>query len=446
MQKTQPRPDDVGISVARLLFFGPAILWATLGALTLARSLAQRGGALGPSAAGVLLVAGGIHAALAYGVRPRAAAALRSLRTDRRGLAAWLLAGGTLALAGSITLVERADRVPVFLAGMASLWTFVFALAVRPTAGIDLSRRSTWRRSGAALGLAALALWGLEGALRLHDATAQRSLDDAYTVRTLMIEPGAATEDASFGVEASPSARSVAVLGALPGGRWRFPAVSWRQWQPPGAGLYDYALLADRPLWDSPPELLLVCVSAAEDQLQTRPPRDFWEGRSWKVWQAVALGLDRVPPRHGPIPASDDERLARELDALRACRSDPDERVETAWRENRAAARRLLAACRKQGVDVVLVVVPEPFQTDAARWQRVVRCSGGSAGEFDLRLPQHRWRTLAVDLGVPLVDLLAQGEPTPDPQQFAARRLSDWLDRRFGRAPSAPDSSVVSSK
>lgn len=438
--------------VVAAVWAGSGVGWLLAGAGMLYLTLRSGASELGPSAAGLVTLCGAAQLDL---LRRAKGARLDAWlqRAAWRPLLACLAFGLTAAFMLALSLPQSADRPWAFLAGAALVFTALAAWIGRmPIASTKTN--SAWRRVAAALGAATALVWMAEGALRIHDRASEPTLEDAYALRRM--KPFA--DPKRYAALRSGSLRRVIVLGdeALADGDGttslvdalaaRYAGMAWTDCARPGAGPAEYAALVATRLDLRQRDVLLLCVSAADDQLQRRVDGGFFDRSSWKLWQAAVVALGARAEAGDDSRSAPPDPLTRELEALAACQVEPDLRVEAAWRENRRAVARIVEQARAADVEVIVAVMPEPFQVDPARWQRLVRGSGQAPEAFDARLPQHRWTTLAVDLGVPLVDLCPRPTSASADPQVVSARLAAWLDHHFGRAPAAPESAVVSRK
>jgi acetyltransferase AlgX (SGNH hydrolase-like protein) len=172
--------------------------------------------------------------------------------------------------------------------------------------------------------------------------------------------------------------------------------------------------------------------------------------RRSKMKQAKAAG----PP--GPLVASlrppslGNAFLAIEATRLGVCRIEPSKTFVEGWTRTERLLAELRDRLRRDGIDLIVLIVPDELQVDAALFRQIVDAKNLRAEDFDLDLPQRRLREFAAREGIATVDPLpelrartAAGERfyipedthwNPDGNRLAAEALLGPVVERARRA------------
>lgn len=403
-----------------------------------------------------------------YRGRPHDFAAL--LVSARRTLLGGAFVGHSLIYLTVACAIPLPEQVGIFLALSAGLHTAAWATVGCPSRfpSPSLSRETTRSPWLARLAWGSVAgggvFWLAEAATRVHDLYAEQPVWAAFVAhRTLGTGEPTLRVPRIASTAAQPARVRVAVVGdaaALGAASelnfgvqvvGELPRVELLSCELPDAGLREFAAVVRCKVLPRKPALVMICVSAADDLLPAARDDGPLSWSHLRLLQCGALWLNRTyscekkPQR--PTSATGNPDYELELDRLAAqlatCCADRDDCGPSRWLAIRRDLADMFAACRNRDVEVVLVVVPAPFQLDSGLWSRVVRRSGFRAEQLDVRRPQQRWAALAVEHQVPLIDLLpamlaASGADAKRgqslgirPEQVAGDLLAGWVEKRF---------------
>ncbi|MBI1851645.1 MAG: SGNH/GDSL hydrolase family protein [Planctomycetes bacterium] len=132
-----------------------------------------------------------------------------------------------------------------------------------------------------------------------------------------------------------------------------------------------------------------------------------WIRRS-TMTQAKAAG------QPGPLLAS----LARppygnayidlESDRLKVCEVKPPRAVRDGWERTQSLLRRLRDVLQRDGIEFVVLVIPDEFQVDATLFRSIVDAKGIRAESVDVDLPQRRLREFGARENIEMIDVLPE--------------------------------------
>ena len=157
------------------------------------------------------------------------------------------------------------------------------------------------------------------------------------------------------------------------------------------------------------------------------------EGSSPAPWRRHA---DAVPMR-----LSRETYLQVELEHLRVSCPRLQPQYQASWRSTLGYLKRIQLACRKLGVPIGVLIIPDEYQTNPALLKEVLDFGDLSRSEVDLDLLQRRLRGFLADQGIPYLDVLPSLQGIADayaPQdshwnergnRIAAQKIVEWLDR-----------------
>lgn len=80
--------------------------------------------------------------------------------------------------------------------------------------------------------------------------------------------------------------------------------------------------------------------------------------------------------------------------------------VEEGYRVSGDLLRQVREEAARRGMPLLVVLIPTEFQVYPERFARMLRQRGENPLRFDLELPSRRWKDLAREAGLPLLDLL----------------------------------------
>jgi hypothetical protein len=113
--------------------------------------------------------------------------------------------------------------------------------------------------------------------------------------------------------------------------------------------------------------------------------------------------------------------------------------MEKKWQKALRELDRITAECRKRGICLAVVLIPDEFQVNPGVLGDALRQSGLAREEIDLDLPQRRLLEFFGQHGVPCLDLLPAFRDVHDTyapwdthwnvkgNHLAARHIAQWL-------------------
>ncbi len=352
-----------------------------------------------------------------------------------------------------------------------------------------------------------LLLVGVSGelGLRLYGSLSGDPLDATVLAQQCLLSPGSDLGgrrvnrlgywDDEFQIERRPGVMRVAVIGdevTLSGSHESnfltrversLPGVEIYNFGLPHSGPREYTAILTSQVLAFQPDLVLTCISVADDVTGRLPtPSQFdWQrlyvvqfarrafGRETLQQSCAALMESRtskIEDRTSNIqlasasfdvgcsmfdvgcsahchPAPEETYLQVTAAQLAVCRSPLDDRMRRRWQETFAHLNELAAICRRNHIATALVVAPSVLQLDARLRDTLCRRAGYRAGEVDVQLPQRQLSQFAQEHGLPLIDLLPHFRLPDQPtfassgcqwndlgNQVAADALAAWLRQR----------------
>ncbi|HLN31277.1 MAG TPA: SGNH/GDSL hydrolase family protein [Gemmataceae bacterium] len=135
------------------------------------------------------------------------------------------------------------------------------------------------------------------------------------------------------------------------------------------------------------------------------------------------------------------EASFRELEGKRmaVCLKAPPADLQKKWQRALTYLGSIIDACRKEGVAVAFVLIPDEFQVNPAVLADALPCSGAALEDLDLDLPQRRLQSFCAERGVPCLDLkpafaIVSGTYAPRDTHWnargnhlAAERIIAWI-------------------
>ena len=194
------------------------------------------------------------------------------------------------------------------------------------------------------------------------------------------------------------------------------------------------------------PDLVLVCFFIGNDFVRRRSHslmhasslrsvelvRRMWRSKEWLAGSAPDHGL--MDPEAPTMSEADYLKVQR--DRVEVCRVDLNPRMRQRYGETFEVLDQM---CAEVGDRLRVVLIPDEFQVDDARWAELV---GDSAAAFDREQPNTRLRAFFGERSVPCLDLLEpmraahRGGVTYKPRdthwnargnEAAAAALASWL-------------------
>jgi hypothetical protein len=222
-----------------------------------------------------------------------------------------------------------------------------------------------------------------------------------------------------------------------------------------GAGPREYRAILEQDIWKVHPDVVLVSVFVGNDITESLPrPRHLDPrrhalyllcqrgGRMLRESQRGVMAPGRAVPDRLAQPALSPQTFAEvEARRLAVCRKDGTPALEKKWRQALAALDQIVQACRRRGVTVAMVLIPDEFQVNDAVLAAALDEAGIRRDELDLEGPQRRLRVFFAGRGVPCLDLLPAFRAAPHTyaphdthwnvagNHLAARQIALWLSR-----------------
>lgn len=429
--------------------------------------------------AGLLLVAMGVtqlHVARAVWYRRRENAdAWRRLFNPL--LWQWLLVGLVFSYVLGMAL-DSGPYVRYWFRASLGFWTTLalLPLAVDTAAIARLARLNElgsvrlFRRLAV---VGALALVGVEAALRGYCWLSGDSIPVIYLARGLKLPPGAHVRgqtvnlagywDDEFETVNRAGRLRIAALGddaALTGTaetnclsriEQLMPGVEVFNFALPSAGPREYAAQFTHEVARYRPDLVLAMLSVGDDVTTRLPLPDTYDWRSLHSYQ---LGVRSLGPHVvGNAAETCFERPSNDYEAylqvaaarMAVCRTPMDEAMHRRWEETHIWLDRIADRCRRREIPFALVLVPDDYQLDAALCQTLRRRCGCRQEQLDLELPQRRLKLYAERRQLPVLDLLPHFRASHEAaygrnshlwndhgNAVAADAIAGWLRTRYG--------------
>jgi hypothetical protein len=236
----------------------------------------------------------------------------------------------------------------------------------------------------------------------------------------------------------------------------QLPGVEVANFGVSGAGPREYRHVLETDGWAVDPDLVLVSVFVGNDITETLPRPRHLDPRRHALHRACTRGWRlvrerwRTPGEDAPAGAG---RLAapplspqtfREVEARRlaVCLKEPSPALEKKWRQALAELGRIVSACRRRGVPVAVVLIPDEFQVSEAVLANALADAGLLRDCIDLEGPQRRLLAYFAEQDVPCLDLLPALRACPAcyavrdthwnvaGNHLTAREIAAWLVRR----------------
>jgi hypothetical protein len=190
-----------------------------------------------------------------------------------------------------------------------------------------------------------------------------------------------------------------------------------------------YLDILETEVWSYQPDYVLVSFFVGNDcteELPTRgtmPPHDlrlvvFIQRLCRLSVEELTQTAERSPRRgegrreearrkpKSPRGFSRETHLRVEVGRLTICRPSAVAELEPKWARSLASMDGIFQACRRRGVPVGVVLIPDEFQIDSELLQEMLDFAGIAPDDVDLELPQRRLTAFCAQRGVPCLDLL----------------------------------------
>jgi hypothetical protein len=386
----------------------------------------------------------------------------------RSGYWRWFLLGPMVCYLAMLALGPDRHGRYLFRAAVGLWYTLMLVPVVVPEAlagrWFVWARWRPLRQAARAAFLTLLVAATAELGLRLYGSLRGDPLDAAVLAQQCLLAPGSDLGgrrvnrlgywDDEFQIERRPGVLRVAVIGdevTLSGSHESnfltriersLPGVEIYNFGLPHSGPREYTAILTSQVLAFRPDLVLTCVSVADDVTGRLPrPSQFDWQRLYLVQlarralgegsgvasRAIYDGLTDDGMTNDPArlvssfairpssfgglpsaawPAAEETYLQITAAHLLVCRSPLDDRMRRRWQEALAHLSELIAACRRNRIAAALVVAPSVPQLDGRLRDTLCRRAGWLAGEVDVQLPQRQLRQFAQQHELPVIDLL----------------------------------------
>jgi hypothetical protein len=233
----------------------------------------------------------------------------------------------------------------------------------------------------------------------------------------------------------------------------KMPGVEVYNFGVSGAGPREYQAVLERDGWRHRPDLVLLSVFVGNDVSESLPVPRAMDPRQHSLYLLLTRGgrLAREEWRQPAGPsANSPERLPprglapqtfREVEARRlaVCLKRPPGSLGRKWRRALAHLDNIVAGCRRRGVPLAVVLIPDEFQVNPAVLTEALTEAGLTRQDLDLDLPQRRLAGFFAERGTPCLDLLPPFRGHTDTyavrdthwnvrgNRLAAERIAAWL-------------------
>jgi hypothetical protein len=222
-----------------------------------------------------------------------------------------------------------------------------------------------------------------------------------------------------------------------------------------GAGPREYSAVLRRDVWTFHPDLVLLSVFVGNDVTETLATPRHMDPRQHSVYLLLTRGWRLVREqyrRNDPAPPAKrlphqglSPEVFREIEARRlaVCLPARAPALEKKWQRALGDLDRIVNDCRRQGVPLAVVLIPDEFQVNPQVEAEAVREAGVKGEAVDLDLPQRRLGGFFTRRDVPCLDLAPTFRRTPNTyaprdthwnargNRLAAARIGRWLVRRY---------------
>jgi hypothetical protein len=234
----------------------------------------------------------------------------------------------------------------------------------------------------------------------------------------------------------------------------RLPGVQVCNFGVSGAGPREYHAVLQRDGWAHQPDAVLLSVFVGNDITEELPAPRRLHPRQHALVLLCERGARLWQERHArPAPAGPPDRLqpalapatfrAVEARRLAVCLRTAPPGLETQWQRACAHLAAIVHDCRRRGVPLAVVLIPDEFQVNPAVLDQAVVDAGVTSEAVDVALPQRRLAAFFARHQVPCLDLLPHFAGAADTyaahdthwngagNRLAAERLAAWLPDRL---------------
>lgn len=405
---------------------------------------------------------------------PRAAWAIEWLRS-RLYWRLWVI-GVVAAFAVCLTIGGTPYVRYLFRAILATWHTLLLAPIVAGSVGreriLEWTRRRPliWSLRGAYAGAVFVAL--AEGALRGADWMNGGRFADAYVAWEHRLPPGQTFRgrrvnrdgywDDEFDSRPTAGVTRVAALGheavlsGAPEGNCltllerRSPGLEVYNFGIPHAGPREFAAQVSSDVAPRHPDVVIVFLSVAEDVTRegATPSTFEWRELALVQWAARAWGLENAGVEwaaSSPTPQNYESHLRERAAAFTVLKTPVDRRTEERWRATLGRLDRLAGECRRRGLPLAFVLLPDEFQLNPTLREALRRRAGYEPAQIDLELPQRRFKEFADRRRLPLLDLTPElrsstaavfdsvrADWNERGHELIGQAVAEWLPRGFG--------------
>ena len=222
-----------------------------------------------------------------------------------------------------------------------------------------------------------------------------------------------------------------------------------------GAGPREYRQILETDGFAVQPNLVLVSLFVGNDITESLPRPRYLDPaqhalyrlcvRGWRLLRESWRGDDEpapvAPGRVGRPPLS--PQTFREVEARRlaVCLKAAPPGMDKKWQRALTDLEGIVTACRRRGVPVAVVLIPDQFQVNDSVLTAALAENGWDREQVDLEVPQRRLAAFFAERKVACLDLLPAVRAAPDAyaprdthwnvngNRVAAREIAVWLVR-----------------
>jgi hypothetical protein len=400
----------------------------------------------------------------------------------------WLLSGLILLYALTVLTVGGSASARYVFRALSLGWVVAVArLSLRSHAGWTRAERRCWRYLDLAATNVALFLLLGELSLRAYAAWSGQSLlvqsgMEAYRLAPhrnyggLLFTNSLGYASREFERDNRPGVRRIAALGDsfavgvvhqeqnyLTVLETLLPDTEVYNFGVAGIGPREYYEILQSEVWPFSPDLVLVSFFVGNDVLDSMHlsvkatgakrrrmhPESLslyvFAQRAWRLgreyyrrWQATP-GWERLQQAYEVPGLSLEAHLQVEQRRLDVCRLSQVPALEPRWEHALASLDKIILACRKRGVTVAVVLIPDEFQVNSALLEEVLQFSQVPRADVDLDLPQRRLMDFCAERQVRCLDLKLAFVGVPETyrprdthwnergNRLAAEQIGQWL-------------------
>jgi hypothetical protein len=219
-----------------------------------------------------------------------------------------------------------------------------------------------------------------------------------------------------------------------------------------GAGPREYAAILEKDVWTHRPDLVLVSLFVGNDITETLATPRYLDPRQHALYLLGERGWRLLREKYRQPSASENTAVRdtasalspqtfREVEARRlaVCFQPVDPAMEKKWQRALGHLDAIVQGCRRRGVPLAVVLIPDEFQVNPAVLAEALAEAGVGRDRIDVDMPQRRLRAFFAERGVPCLDLLPAFSRAVDVyaprdthwnergNRLAAGRIREWI-------------------